>query len=52
MSSSLHIADERGRWAVSAANASVGLSQRRLGVPGISWLAMLKDLEFNSQLDG
>ena len=30
------IADDRGRWAVIAADASAGVSQRRLGVTGIS----------------
>ena len=32
MSSLLHITDDRGRWSVIAAGASVGVSQRRLGV--------------------
>ena len=36
MSSLLHIADDRGRWAVIAAEASIGIPQRRLGVTGIS----------------
>ena len=35
MSSLLHTADDRGRWAVIASDASVGVPQRRLGVTGI-----------------
>ena len=36
MSSLLHIAHDRGRWAVIAANASVRVPQQRMGVTGIS----------------
>ena len=32
----LRIADDSGRWAVIAADASVGVLQRRLAVTGIS----------------
>ena len=35
-SSFLCIGDDRGRWAVIAAEASVGVPQRRMGVTGIS----------------
>ena len=38
MSSLLRIADDRGQWAVIAADSSVGVSKRRLGVTGISFL--------------
>ena len=34
MSSLLHIANDRGRWAVITADASAGILQRRLGVTG------------------
>ena len=36
MSSLLRVMDDSGRWAVTAAGASVGVPQRRLGVTGIS----------------
>ena len=35
MSSFMHIADDRSRWAVITAEASVGVLQQRLGVTGI-----------------
>ena len=38
MSSLLLIADGRSRWAVIAADASVGVTQRRRGVTDIRWL--------------
>ena len=38
MSSLLRTADDRGQWAVIAADASVGVPQRRLGITGISYL--------------
>ena len=36
MPSLLRTADDRGRWGVMPADASVGVTQRRLGVTGIS----------------
>ena len=36
MSSLLHITDDRGRWAVITADASVGVLQRRLSITSIS----------------
>ena len=36
MSSLLHIADDRGQWAVISTDASAEVPQRRLGVMGIS----------------
>ena len=41
MSSLLRIAIDRGRWAVIAADESVGVPQRRLCVMGISWFVVL-----------
>ena len=38
MSPLLRIADDRGRWALITADASVGVLQRRLGIMGISKL--------------
>ena len=38
MSSLLRIADDRSRWVAITAEASIGVTQRRLGVTGIGWL--------------
>ena len=38
VSSLLHIADDRSRWATITAEASVGIHQRRLGVTGVSYI--------------
>ena len=36
LSSLLHIADNRSRWAAITTEASVGVPQRRLGVTGVN----------------
>ena len=46
MLSLLHIVDECGRWAVTVADASVMVPQRRLGVTGID-----KSVRFSSILN-
>ena len=42
MSSFLRIADDRGRWAVIAADASVIVPERRLGVTGINYFVSFR----------